>query len=220
MADFLTTSGISYNIENIILNAKQELFLVSPYLQISKTLYERLKDASANGVEITIVFGKDQLNKDERKSLESIKNIKLLFFKNLHAKCYFNEESMVITSMNMYEFSEKNNREMGILITQNLDKTIFEKAKAEVNSIISSAENSFTNTKNNSKQNKNGHCIRCNEKIELNSQKPYCSSCYNSWAFFDNYNFEEKFCHCCGKKEYSTMSKPLCYNCFKNMHYS
>jgi hypothetical protein len=37
MAEFLTTTGISHKIENIILNAKKNLILVSPYLKISKT---------------------------------------------------------------------------------------------------------------------------------------------------------------------------------------
>lgn len=44
MAEFLTTNGTSYHIENIIIGAEEKLVLVSPYLQISKTFYERLKD--------------------------------------------------------------------------------------------------------------------------------------------------------------------------------
>jgi hypothetical protein len=37
MAEFLITSGTSHHIENIIMDAKKKLFLVSPYLQLSKT---------------------------------------------------------------------------------------------------------------------------------------------------------------------------------------
>ncbi len=61
MAEFLTTSGTSHHIENIIIDAKTKLVLVSPYLQISKTFYERLKDASNKGVQIKIIYGKDEL---------------------------------------------------------------------------------------------------------------------------------------------------------------
>jgi hypothetical protein len=47
---------------------------------------------------------------------------------------------MVITSMNLYEFSEKNNREMGIFITQADDKDIYQKSLREINSILSISE--------------------------------------------------------------------------------
>src|SRR5690606_14044112 len=140
MAEFLTTNGTSYHIENIIIDAKTKLFLVSPYLQISKTFYERLKDASNKGVAIKIIYGKDELKPNERNSLAELKNVELFFFENLHAKCYFNETRMVITSMNMYEFSEKNNREMGVLIDSSTDKDLFDKAVNEALSIIQSSE--------------------------------------------------------------------------------
>ena len=52
MADFLTTNGTSSEIENIIIDAKKELTLVSPYLKLSKTFYERLRDADQRGVKI------------------------------------------------------------------------------------------------------------------------------------------------------------------------
>ena len=65
MAEFLTTNGTSYHIENIILDAKKKLVLVSPYLQISKTFFERLKDASNREVSLKIIYGKNELNKKE-----------------------------------------------------------------------------------------------------------------------------------------------------------
>ena len=75
MAKFLTTSGTSHHIENIILGAKKELFLVSPYLQISKTFFERLRDASNRGVSIKIIYGKNNLQEFQLRSLQEIKNI-------------------------------------------------------------------------------------------------------------------------------------------------
>ena len=62
MAEFLTTQGTSYHIENIIKNAKNKLVLISPYLKLSKTFFERLKDADRRGVKITLVYGKKDLN--------------------------------------------------------------------------------------------------------------------------------------------------------------
>lgn len=125
MAEFLTTRGISHHIEDLIIKCKTKLVLVSPYLKLSQLFYQRLKDAATRGVRITIVYGKKELKPEEEGRLAELQNIQVYYFKDLHAKCYFNETKMVITSMNMYEFSEINNREMGVLIDRATDKKLF-----------------------------------------------------------------------------------------------
>lgn len=230
MAEFLTTNGTSFYIENIIIEAQSELTLVSPYLQISKTFYERLKDASNKNVSIKIVYGKDELKPNEKNSLAELKNVELYFFENLHAKCYFNESKMVITSMNMYEFSEKNNREMGVLIERGRDGDLFDKAVAETQSIIQSAEHmplaktkrSFFSLKKRSedepiksKKTTRGYCIRCQTRIDQNPERPYCSGCFSSWAQYGNREYAENVCHGCGEYAVTSMNKPECYSCFK-----
>ncbi len=229
MAEFLTTTGISHKIEKVIMDANKKLILVSPYLQLSKTLFERLKDASNNKVQIKIIYGKDELKPNERNSLADLNNLELLYFENLHAKCYFNESEMVITSMNMYEFSEKNNREMGVYITRKVDQELFQKAVNETRSIIQSSEFiQLTKTKRTNYQNKNieyskgtikkpkrGYCIRCEERIPYNSERPYCKDCFSIWAQYENPEYIENFCHSCGEFEVSTLVKPLCYSCYQ-----
>lgn len=140
MAEFLTTSGVSYQVESIIKEAKKKLVLISPYVQISKVLLERLHNASDKGVQIFLIYGKDELKALEKEQLNSIKNLKLYFYQNLHAKCYFNEKTMVITSMNLYEFSEKHNREMGVLIQKKDDLKMFDEVVEETSSIIKSSK--------------------------------------------------------------------------------
>jgi HKD family nuclease len=151
MTQFLTTSGTSFCIEKVIIDAKKELYLLSPYLQISITLFERLKDCSSKGVKIKIIYGKDELKSTEKNQLLKLKTVELFFSENLHAKCYFNENQMVLTSMNMYEFSEKNNREMGVFIDRNKDPNLFKNAKIEALSILNSSQKKnyvFNTTKN------------------------------------------------------------------------
>jgi phosphatidylserine/phosphatidylglycerophosphate/cardiolipin synthase-like enzyme len=231
MAEFLTTSGTSYSIEKIIIEAQKKLILVSPYLQLSKTFYERLKDASNKGVVIKIIYGKDELKPNEKNSLAELSNVELFFFENLHAKCYFNENKMVITSMNMYEFSEKNNREMGVLIDRSNDKDLFDKAVSETLSIIQSAEKIPLNKstrqiqtikvkttnielKNTYKKQTRGYCIRCETRIGYEPNKPYCSNCFSSWSVYEKYDYQENVCHRCGEYEATSMVKPQCYDCF------
>lgn len=179
-----------------------------------------------------IVFGKDKLKPNEKNSLAELKNVHLYYFENLHAKCYFNEASMVITSMNIYEFSEKNNREMGVLIDRENDKDLFEKAMEEVKSIINSSEiyeNTKIQRKFAAKQAQNdrgglasltpamGYCLRCERRIPFDPTRPYCQDCFTVWAFYGNRQFEENVCHSCGEFEFSTMDRPLCYECFKKL---
>jgi len=236
MAKFLTTSWVSSYIENIIKDAKKEVFLVSPYLQLSQSFVERLKDAQDHNVKIIIVYGKSDLKSSEMDILNGLSNLTLYFSKNLHAKCYFNESSMVITSMNMYEFSEKNNREMGVYITNTEDKELYEDASKETISIINSCDKVQLNRKKNSKSSNtinttktkkttkkrrsaaHGNCIRCSTNIPLDIDTPYCKKCYKSWSFYENEDFEEKVCHRCGNDNNSTILKPVCYSCYKSLN--
>ena len=138
MIQFLTTSGISYNLEAIIKDAENEIFLITPYLKISQNFYERLVDSNNKDIEITIIYGKSDLLPDQKALLFGLENLNLVFHKNLHAKCYFNEEKALVTSMNLYEYSEKNNREMGFLI-DHLEEDLFKDIIKEVSSILSSS---------------------------------------------------------------------------------
>lgn len=140
MAKFLRTNGISHKIEEIIVNAKVELVIVSPYLKISNNLFERLKEKSDKGVRIEFIYGKSELSPAERRKVESLRTINLYYYENLHAKCYYNEKEMVITSMNLYEFSEKNNREMGVFISKNEDAQLFIDGVLETKSIITASK--------------------------------------------------------------------------------
>lgn len=139
MAKFLTTVGNSFQIEQIILNAKENLTLVTPYLNISKNIISRLTDADIRNVQITLIYGKREFDISEKRKLESLKNLEIYFCENLHAKCFHNEDLLVITSMNLYEFSERNNREMGLLIERSSDSEIFSDTLKEIESIKNSS---------------------------------------------------------------------------------
>ena len=140
MVDFLNTASAYSAIENIISKAENRLVLISPYIQIPKLLLERLTYASEDrGVNITLVCRKDSLKRQEFNSLKRINRLEILDLPNLHAKCFFNESSMVITSLNLYDFSQENNREMGLLITYTEDSEAFIDAMDEAKFIIQRA---------------------------------------------------------------------------------
>lgn len=147
---------------------------------------------------------------------------------NLHAKCFFNEKSMVITSMNLYDFSELHNKEMGILISADDDRELYSEAFNEADRIIKYSEKiplkeighkSYQLRKNQIRDkketfiSKKGFCIRCGKDIPFNPEKPYCSRCFSIWAEYENPYYEEKYCHKCGKEIDTTIEYPLCYIC-------
>ena len=236
MAEFYSTKGISHRIDEIIAEAKSKVILISPYLKISSLFQSRIKEASNRGVSITIVYGKDELKKEERETLSKVDNLELFFYKDLHAKCYFNEKEMIITSMNLYDFSEMHNREMGVSLKKSEDKEAFEKAYKEAKAIKDGSEhkklrnskrsrekvtyNNKTHSSYKKYKKHEGYCIRCGEKLNLNPGQPFCRTCYDSWAWYGNIDYPEKYCHRCGKDEETTMEKPLCYTCYKKKPYS
>jgi phosphatidylserine/phosphatidylglycerophosphate/cardiolipin synthase-like enzyme len=82
------------------------------------------------------VYGKSELQPQEIEWLRGLAYIRTSFCKNLHAKCYMNEELCIVTSLNLYEFSQVNNNEMGILIRRSEDGALYKDAYEEAQRII------------------------------------------------------------------------------------
>jgi len=141
MAEFLDTQGVSYYLKKLINNAEDKLYLISPYLQLNNQLKLSLEDRHKFSIDIIIIYGKvSDINPDDSSWLQSMPGIKLLFHKDLHAKCYFNEKEAIITSMNLYMFSQQNNVEMGIYIAKEKDEELYKQIATEVDRIKRGSE--------------------------------------------------------------------------------
>lgn len=151
MAKFLNTDLLNEWILRLIEETERELIIIVPYIKTSGRVYKQLFEANKRGVETTIVYRENKLTHEEKRKFEALDNLNLMHHPNVHAKCYYNEKYMIIGSMNLYEYSEKNNREMGVLlhrveIEENNclgsnadDDTIFEDAIKEMQTIIKSS---------------------------------------------------------------------------------
>jgi PLD-like domain len=137
MAKFLDTQAISSELTRLIKDAKEKIILVSPYLKVNPQIQERLKTKSKSMLlsEIVIVYGKSELAKIELEWIKDIEDIKVIEKSNLHAKCYINEERAIICSMNLYDYSQQHNIEMGLLITKEHDKEAYTELMEEINNI-------------------------------------------------------------------------------------
>lgn len=140
MAKIISTRGISYHIERMITESRSSIQLVAPYLKIAKPLYDRLVLASERGVDIRIVYGKTRLQKEQEDKLNKLVNCTIIFVENLHAKIYISDRCGIIGSMNLYDYSEINNYELGIYFTRRDDFELWHEAINEVDIIIDSGE--------------------------------------------------------------------------------
>lgn len=136
MAKFLNTSATNYYLEELIKSASDRLILISPFLKLNDRIKELLEDKDRLKIDVRIVYGKSELQPEEINWLKELSFVRTSFCKNLHAKCYMNESSCIISSLNLYEFSQVNNNEMGIYISRDEDPEIYKDAYEESQRII------------------------------------------------------------------------------------
>jgi phosphatidylserine/phosphatidylglycerophosphate/cardiolipin synthase-like enzyme len=136
MAKFLNTSATNYYLEELIKNASDRLILISPFLKLNDRIKELLEDKNRLKIDVRIVYGKSELQPMEISWLNELSFIRTSFCKNLHAKCYMNESSCIITSLNLYEFSQVNNNEMGVHVSREEDAVMYRDTYEEAQRII------------------------------------------------------------------------------------
>ena len=237
MAEFLTTTGVSYRLEEIIKTAAERLVIISPFLRVNERIKELLEDKDRLKIDVRVIYGKNELQPEENNWLESMNSIRTSFCKNLHAKCYLNENEALLTSMNLYEFSQINNNEMGLLVSREKEPELYNEILQESMRIVRVSEeirvkvarvNATENIKEYSgaqktqekprptlEKPKKGFCIRCKVALLANPSQPYCKGCYASWRRYENKTYEEKHCHTCGNECAATLLKPVCFACYK-----
>ena len=140
MAEFITTAGISYRLEQLIKNTKDKLILVSPYLQFNRRVKINIEHLVLHKKDIRIIYRHNKLKIEESSWLEKQTGLRASFCKSLHAKCYLNETEAIVTSMNLYEYSQENNDEMGIYLTKENDAKLYSDIYQEVDRLLQISE--------------------------------------------------------------------------------
>nr|WP_245000515.1 phospholipase D family protein [Marinobacter daepoensis] len=120
----------------MIKSASERLILISPFLKLNDRIKELLEDKNRLKIDVRVVYGKSELQPNEINWLKELSFVRTSFCKNLHAKCYLNEDSCIITSLNLYEFSQVNNNEMGVWISRDDDSEMYRDAYEEAQRII------------------------------------------------------------------------------------
>lgn len=139
MATFLNREKNIEEIQTVLNNARRETILLVPFIRMPGEIFDALKTCNDRGVQIYLICREGTLGKDQRDKLIGLENLNLLVHQNLHAKCYLNEDSAIITSMNLYDRKDERNREMGVLISRDLDNQVYQDALAEIRIIVNAS---------------------------------------------------------------------------------
>lgn len=237
MATFLTTTQLNAELEQLIRQAKRRLWLITPYVQVGDRLMRDLADVDSRSIEMCLLFGKGELKPEEKEKLASLRTLETRFLNSLHGKCYLNEEVAVVTSMNLYHFSQSNNDEMGILVSRKEDPQLFADVWAEAQRLFRVADRIHepsqapASTRKPKKPPRTavgaraveesndfgdaGHCLRCKKEIAFDPERPYCIDHYREWKQWEDVDYQDPYCHDCGERTGATMAKPLCRACYK-----
>lgn len=127
MGKFLTGEELEKAVYDIIWDAERTLLLVSPYVKLDDYFKDLFNKHENNpNIHLIIVFGKNEnqvkrsLSKQDFEYFKKFLNVSIIYVPNLHAKYYGNEQKGVISSINLYDYSFKNNIEFGVYSEQSI----------------------------------------------------------------------------------------------------
>lgn len=141
MAKFLTGEDLSETVYDVLFEAKKSLMIISPFIKLDNYFKKEIFDKHKQNSELHILlaFGKNEhdpsksFKNEDLEYFKEFPNITIVYVPNLHAKYYANENEGVITSMNLYDYSFKNNVEFGVyertnIIGKSFDEIAWENA--------------------------------------------------------------------------------------------
>ncbi|WP_395809861.1 phospholipase D-like domain-containing protein [Archangium minus] len=242
--NLLNTDETISRLVSLIKNARKNVVLVSPYVTLGKEdrIGQAIRAALNNKVSVTLIFRlDDDLQSFARTFSEYLqeltaRGLRLCLVPKLHAKLYWSESEVIISSLNLLSSSFLSSIEVGlwsqdpadvaqvrqfikqeiephILAGQDLQKFVDSKAGGNARAFRSSRQTESPRAP----VGMHGFCIRCAMPIALNPEKPYCWDDYQEWAEYENADYKDSFCHSCGEGFPATMNKPLCRSCYRKM---
>ena len=101
---------------------------------------DHLENLNVQKTDIRIIYRENKLQVAESNWLEGQIGIRTSLCSTLHAKCYLNENEAIVTSMNLYSFSQQNNDEMGVHVTKEHDNDLYNDISTEVQRLLTISE--------------------------------------------------------------------------------
>lgn len=236
MAKFLKGNQLNSELEKLFESAENSIILISPYIK----LHDRYKSSLLTKIhnhdlEITVLFGKNEedmsksMKQEDFNFFKQFPNIEILFENRLHAKYYANEVKAILTSMNLYGFSQNNNIEAGILMEKPLkwrlggDNNLDDDSWEYFGTVLEQAELLFERRPIYEKKNILSSTKYINSKITIDKLSDFFNNKTYSKVFKKNARKNEKadtisrigYCIRTGKEIPFNIEKPMHYEAFK-----
>ncbi len=184
----------------------------------------------------------DPLASDALRMLHT-SGMEVRLLKDLHAKVYLSEKNALLTSLNLLESSINNSIEVSAWLTAGTPeyRQLVEVLRTGVHPTSVKVETLPPMASANRDQrplpaveregrrrtraernvvpvlnDEEGHCIRCGNDIDFDTDKPLCTDCFGVWRRYGDPDYTEEYCHACGEEGDTSVAKPLCYDCFRN----
>lgn len=137
---YLNRENTVSEICSLLDNAYKEVIFITPYLQISSAIGKAIRRSSERGITVFIIIRDENLER-AKTEVKRFNNVVVFAHPNVHAKCYYNEYNVIITSMNLYASTEGENREIGTMMGNSY---IFNSLAEETKTLINSSTSYIT----------------------------------------------------------------------------
>ena len=134
--------------------------------------------------------------------------------------------------MNLYEFSQQNNNEMGIWLSKTQDADLYNATLEEVQRLLTISEEirvtvkkvtadtppktekksvETKQTSNKTSDKSTGFCIRTGVPVPFDIERPFSYEAYKKWNEYADRDYSEKYCHFSGEDSggQTSMNKPI-----------
>lgn len=136
MAKLLNRKQLVYQIKEMISNSEEYIYLICPYINLKNDSYimPAIESANTRKIDINIIYSKGFRKDADQQRLKNIKQVKLCYIHDLHMKVYLSEKTAIVCSLNLFDYSIKNNLECGIIIDREDDlwKQVYSMIKKDI----------------------------------------------------------------------------------------
>ena len=164
---------VAPGILQIIHEAKESVIVVSPYLRLWDEAKKAIRAARKRRVDVKFILREDEADKlsghPDVNWLRSNK-VDCVTVPNLHAKMYINEDTILLSSMNLTDYSI-GNCEVAYRVTDAFSQN---RIRQRVENLITDSSSAKT------------FCARCGKSNRLRNHSavqdlPLCLTCYEEW---------------------------------------
>ena len=225
-------------VKDILRNAQKDerVVLVTPYIKFDEKVRDCIEEALNRGVKVVLLVRKGAERNPQDSDFLGNRSVEVLELEHLHAKVYLSPSVALITSQNLYDFSDRKSKEIGVIteegkhlraITETVDKWLGKADRVSNRDLLLNQSDRRTDFKRSPTRTVSdshattssvtqGYCISCKVTIPLNGEHPLCK------AHFDSLksrlmDYQGNYCHRCGEKYSSNHYQPFCRSCWEKM---